>query len=228
MPACYGARPPAVGYTAARCVLHGVNDGLRQGLAGTEARSCHAVFGHIDSEYFLQNPGAAENVPHNVSTIRALSPLECGRVLADLGERPRRQMVRTFTLRLCYWNNLVLPWLTRWLLRRTAARRIDPYSLSSARTLSDCSSEQIQRPLLCDSKGCNGSLWKALQCSTMRRMRSDPLAMRGEVGAKSRLTLCIVFARLRRAPAVTVKSMMGQLVRARHQPPRGGQAREAA
>jgi uncharacterized protein len=101
-PACFMAWPAAVGYTAARCALRGLHEALCQDLVGTGVKSCHVVFGRIDSPYFQHNPGAAENMPRIASTIRTLSTYECGRLLAQLAESPRRQVVYPLMLRLYY------------------------------------------------------------------------------------------------------------------------------
>ncbi len=124
-PACYMAWPCAVGYTAARCALRGLHEALCQDLAGTGVQSCHIVFGKVDSGYFEHNPGAEANVPGIAKTIRTLSPVECGRVIADVATRPRRETIRPFMLRVYYWNNRVAPWLVGWLLRVTGAQRIE-------------------------------------------------------------------------------------------------------
>jgi len=56
-------------------------------------------------------------------TVRTLTVEECANVLADVAARPRSLVVHPFMLRLYYWNNLVAPWMTRWLLRVTGAQR---------------------------------------------------------------------------------------------------------
>lgn len=121
-PACYMPWPSAVGYTASRFALRGLHEALAQDLAGSGVRTCHVVFGRIDSEYFDHNPGAAERMPGIASTVRTLSVSECARVIADIAVRPRRLVVHPFMLRLYYWTHLVAPWLTGWLLRFTGAK----------------------------------------------------------------------------------------------------------
>jgi short-subunit dehydrogenase len=121
-PACFMPWPSAVGYTASRFALRGLHESLSQDLAGTGVTTCHVVFGRIDSEYFEHNAGVAERVPGIASTIRTLTVEECANVLADVAARPRALVVHPFMLRLYYWNNLIAPWLTRWLLRTTGAR----------------------------------------------------------------------------------------------------------
>jgi uncharacterized protein len=121
-PASYMPWPSAVAYTAARFALRGLHEALCQDLAGTGVRSCHVIFGRIDTEYFAHNPGVAERMPGVASTVRTLSAGECARILADVAERPRRQVVHPFMLRVYHWSHLAFPWLTRWLLRATGAR----------------------------------------------------------------------------------------------------------
>jgi len=122
-PACYMPWPSAVGYTASRFALRGLHEALCQDLAGSGVKTCHVVFGRIDSEYFAHNPGVAERVPGIAATIRTLAVDECASVLADVAAKPRKLVVYPFMLRVFYWSNLVAPWLTRWLLRVTGARR---------------------------------------------------------------------------------------------------------
>ena len=122
-PACVMAWPGAVGYTAARFALRGLHEALCQDLAGTGVRSCHIIFGRVDSSYFVNNPGAADHMPGIAAIIRTLSPEECGRVIARVAGHPRRQTLYPFMLKLFYWNTLILPGLTRWLVRITGAKR---------------------------------------------------------------------------------------------------------
>jgi len=122
-PACFMPWPSAVGYTGARFALRGLHEALRQDLAGTGVNSCHIVFGKIDTEYFAHNPGVEERMPGIASTIPTLNTTRCARVIADVAERPKRQVIQPFMLRLYYWNYLVTPWLTSFLLRTTGAKR---------------------------------------------------------------------------------------------------------
>jgi short-subunit dehydrogenase len=116
-PACFMPIPASVGYSSARFALRGLHEALCQDLAGTGVRSCHIVFGRIDSEYFLHNPGVLDRMPGIAATIRTLSSGECGRVIARLVERPRKQVVYPWMLSLFYWTHLIAPGVTAWLLR---------------------------------------------------------------------------------------------------------------
>ena len=115
--------PSAVGYTASRWALRGLHESLSQDLAGTGVRSCHLVFGRVDSPYFEHNPGVAESMPGIARTVRNLSTDECGRVIAQLAENPRREVLHPFMLRFFGWNYRVAPALVLWLLRLTGAKR---------------------------------------------------------------------------------------------------------
>ena len=115
--------PSCVGYSAARWALRGLHVSLRQDLAGTGVTSCHVVFGRVDSAYFDHNPGAAEKIPWISRTIRTLSTDECGRVVADLAEKPRSELLHPSMLRAYGWAFRLTPGLVLWLLRATGARR---------------------------------------------------------------------------------------------------------
>jgi len=115
--------PSAVGYTAARWALRGLHESLCQDLAGTGVRSCHVVFGRVNSSYFEHNPGVAANMPRIASTIRTLSTEECGRVIAKLADHPKRELLYPFMLRFYGWNYRVAPAIVLWLLRLTGSKR---------------------------------------------------------------------------------------------------------
>jgi NADP-dependent 3-hydroxy acid dehydrogenase YdfG len=122
-PACFMPWPSAVGYASARYALRGLHESLVQDLAGTKINSCHLVFGKIDSEYFTHNPGIEARMPGIAATIPTLSTQRCAEIIARVAEQPKRQAIYPFMLRLYYWGHLISPWLTRYLLKVTGARR---------------------------------------------------------------------------------------------------------
>jgi len=115
--------PSSVGYSAARWGLRGLHKALRQDLAGTGVRSCHVVFGAVDSPYFDHNQGTREKMPKIAKTIRTLSTDECGRLIAKLAKAPKREVLHPFMLKFYYWNYLVLPGVIMWVLRITGDKR---------------------------------------------------------------------------------------------------------
>ena len=122
-PVSFATWPACTGYAAARWALRGLHEALCDDLWRTGVHSCHVVFGRVSSAYFDHNPGTAEKVPGIARAIRTVSPEECAEVIARVRERPRRQVVYPFMLRLFYWNHQLLPWVMRWLTRQTGARR---------------------------------------------------------------------------------------------------------
>ncbi len=122
-PVSFATWPGCTGYAAARWALRGLHEALCDDLWQTDVHSCHVVFGRVASAYFDRNAGAFEKMPGIAKTVRTLSPEECARVILRVANRPRRQIVYPFTLRLYYWSHAINPWGTRFLLRRTGARR---------------------------------------------------------------------------------------------------------
>ena len=129
-PASLMTWPQSVGYAAARWALRGMHEALCDDLAGTGVRSCHVVFGKVSSEYFQRNPGAEAKIPGIGALIPTSTPEACARVIARTIRRPRRQVLHPWMLHLFNWTYRLLPWPTRWLVRRTGARRkaLPPYT----------------------------------------------------------------------------------------------------
>jgi short-subunit dehydrogenase len=123
-PAAFFPWPSSVGYTAARWALRGLHEALCQDLAGTGVRSCQVCFGEVTSSYFDRNPGTSAKIPGSAKLIRKSSTDECGRLIARLAARPRRDVFHPFMLRLFVWNNQISPMLVRWIARITGARRL--------------------------------------------------------------------------------------------------------
>ena len=118
--------PSCTGYAAARFALRGLHEALSQDLAGTGVRSCQVIFGEVSSDYWENNPGSRAYVPKISKTVPVMTPEACARVLLRVAERPRRQVVYPFMLRLYHWNYALAPWLVRWLLRLTGRKRSRP------------------------------------------------------------------------------------------------------
>jgi uncharacterized protein len=111
------------GYAAARWALRGMHESLCDDLYGTGVRSCHIIFGKVSSPYFDHNPNSEEKIPGIAKTIRTISTEECAKIIARAVRRPRRHIIHPFMLRMYYWNYMVFPWFTRWLLRYTGVKR---------------------------------------------------------------------------------------------------------
>jgi short-subunit dehydrogenase len=116
--------PASVGYAASRWALRGLHESLCQDLCGTGVRSCHIVFGRVDSSYFEHNGVVAADVPRIAATIRRLSKDECGRMIAELAEHPRRDVLYPFMLRFYSWLYRIAPTPVRWAVRHTGKRAL--------------------------------------------------------------------------------------------------------
>lgn len=65
-------------------------------------------------------------MPGIARTVRTLTPAECGKLIARVAQRPRRQVLHPFMLRLYGWSHALVPALPRWLLRVTGPKRRAP------------------------------------------------------------------------------------------------------
>lgn len=116
-PACMGAWPKSVGYTAARSALLGFHRALSQDLAGTGVESCHVIFGEIDTGYFETNGVTQGDLPALGKTIPTLSAEDCGLTIADLAITPRAYTVKPWALQPHLTIARFLPGLSAWALR---------------------------------------------------------------------------------------------------------------
>jgi NADP-dependent 3-hydroxy acid dehydrogenase YdfG len=121
-PAAFFPWPSSTGYAAARWALRGLHQALCQDLHGTDVSSCHLVLARVDSAYFDHNPDSVQHVPRLASTVRTLSADECGRLIARLAARPRRELLYPFMLRCYGWGHRLAPAMVSWLLRISGTR----------------------------------------------------------------------------------------------------------
>ena len=122
-PASLMTWPHSVGYAAARWALRGMHEALCDDLAGTGVHSCHVIFGKVSSAYFESNPESEAKIPGIGGMIPTSTPEACAEVIAAAIRRPRRMKLYPWLLWVFYWTYRLLPWPTRWLVRRTGARR---------------------------------------------------------------------------------------------------------
>ena len=116
-PACLVPWRSSVGYAAARAALQGFHEALAQDLVGTGVRSCHAIFGKIDSPYFDNNPGVLDKMPLLAKTVPTLTPTDCALQLVKLAEHPKHRIIFPRTLRIHAEFGRLFPGITRWLAR---------------------------------------------------------------------------------------------------------------
>ena len=122
-PAVITPWPRSAGYAASRWALRGLHEALSQDLAGTGVRSCHVVFGKVETSYFDNNPGAREALPGISRMIRTLTPEDCAEVILSVAERPRLEVIYPRMLAFMAFNARLFPRLSAWLVRRTSPSR---------------------------------------------------------------------------------------------------------
>jgi short-subunit dehydrogenase len=116
-PACLVPWQSSVGYAAARAALQGFHEALAQDLVGTGVRSCHAIFGKINSTYFDNNPGVIEKMPMIEKTVPTLTPEACAMQLTKLAKHPKHRIVFPWVLRIHTEFGRLFPSTSRWLAR---------------------------------------------------------------------------------------------------------------
>jgi len=122
-PASVAPWPGATGYTTSRWALRGLHEALRQDLAGTGVRSCHVLFGEVDSEYFDANPDTREHIPRVGRLIGVITPERAARTLVRVIARPRAQVFDPPMLAAMQVANRLSPRLVALLARRTGRQR---------------------------------------------------------------------------------------------------------
>lgn len=116
-PACRVTWPESVGYAAARHALEGFHEALSQDLHGTGVTSCHVILGEVASDYWQNNPGAAERMPAMNRLFTTLSPEESADILWRLSRAPRHTSIHPLSLRIALALGRPVPGLMRWLAR---------------------------------------------------------------------------------------------------------------
>jgi NADP-dependent 3-hydroxy acid dehydrogenase YdfG len=121
-PASISPWPGATAYTAARWALRGLNEALRQDLLGTGVSSSHVIFGEVSSPYFTTNAVARDQLPMLNRWVRAIRPEECARVLLDVIQRPRPEVIHPPVVRWLARGARIAPPLGRRLIAWGAPR----------------------------------------------------------------------------------------------------------
>lgn len=122
-PASIAPWPGATGYAIAHWALRGLHEALRQDLAGTGVVSCHVMFSEVASPYWDTNEGARERRPTLGRLLHVQSVVESAEVILRTIDRPRTEVLYPPMLRALAFLHRILPGPSRWLLRRTGARR---------------------------------------------------------------------------------------------------------
>jgi short-subunit dehydrogenase len=96
----------------------GFSESLRSELAGTGIVVTSAIFGTIDSPYWLHNPGSEERLPRASRRMRRLTVDDVAQAMADAIERDAADIVRPPVGRLLFLFEACAPGITRRIMRR--------------------------------------------------------------------------------------------------------------
>jgi short-subunit dehydrogenase len=107
------AWPGATAYIAAQWAMHGLTEGLRADLTGTNIRTMLVTFAKVTSSYWENNPGSEERLPQAQSMVRVLTPEEAAQAIVNGIKRDKQEIVAPFMLRFVFALNYLFPGMTR-------------------------------------------------------------------------------------------------------------------
>ena len=112
------------GYAASRFALRALHEGLRADLRGTGVKSCEAMFGEVESDYFDNNPGARERIPKIATKmIPKLTTDQVAELLVVAIRKEQAVFMRPFMLKIILLQLWLFPRMVRWLVHKTGWQR---------------------------------------------------------------------------------------------------------
>lgn len=112
------------GYAASRYALRAFNEGLRADLRGTGVKTCEAMFGEVESDYFTNNPGSIERIPKIAAAlIPKMSTQQVAEALAVAVRKESALFMRPFMLEVILVLLWMFPPVVRWLVVKTGWQR---------------------------------------------------------------------------------------------------------
>jgi short-subunit dehydrogenase len=115
--------PASAGYASARWALRGLTEGLRADLRGTTVGVTEIIPGEVSSEYFVNNPGSAENLPRIGRLLPTSTPAQVATKILHAVERDREQVIFPFMLRILAAHARLAPRLISRIVAATGAKR---------------------------------------------------------------------------------------------------------
>lgn len=103
------AWPGAAAYTAARWAMEGFTAALRADVYGSGIGVTLAMFGTVESPYWMHNPGSRERLPASAARQRALTVSEAAAAIVHGIERNQRVVLRPRVFRLLFLLNTLFP-----------------------------------------------------------------------------------------------------------------------
>ncbi|MGB7218543.1 MAG: SDR family NAD(P)-dependent oxidoreductase [Vicinamibacterales bacterium] len=103
------AWPGAAAYTAARWAMEGFTAALRADVYGSGVGVTLAMFGTVESPYWMHNPGSRERLPASAARQRALTVGEAAAAIVRGIEQNQRFVLRPRVFRLLFLLNTLFP-----------------------------------------------------------------------------------------------------------------------
>jgi short-subunit dehydrogenase len=114
--------PGATAYTAARCAVEALTNGLRLELSGSGIHVLLAMFATVRNEYWANNPGSRERLPTISAVVRSLTSDEVAAAIVAGIQQDRRLVLRPRLYYLILTFGALFPSLMEWLMRSTGWR----------------------------------------------------------------------------------------------------------
>jgi short-subunit dehydrogenase len=103
------AWPGAVAYSAARAAMEGFTNSLRADLNRSGITVTLAMFGTVDTPYWMHNPGSKERIPQQAARLPVLSPQRVASLIVSAIEKGSRTVVAPSAFRLLFVLNAMFP-----------------------------------------------------------------------------------------------------------------------
>lgn len=115
--------PAAGGYASARWALRGLTEGLRADLRGTGVGVTEIIPGEVTSQYFVNNPGSAANLPGIAKLLPRSSPDQVATKLVRAVALDKDELIFPLLLRLLANQARLAPRLVASVVAATGTRR---------------------------------------------------------------------------------------------------------
>lgn len=122
-PVSFMVWPGATGYAAARWALRGFAEGLRGDVRGSKINVTVVTAGETSSNYFVNNPGAAERLPKISRFIPTLTPRQVAKEILYSVQFNVDEITMPFALKLILGFQRFFPKTVTWLVRITGWKR---------------------------------------------------------------------------------------------------------
>lgn len=110
--------PGATAYMAARCAMWSFSESLRAELNGSGVGVTTAIFGTIDTQYWLHNPGSEQRLPQAGGGVKRLTAAAVAESLVDAIACEADEIVRPRIFRLLFLVNALAPRTTARVMSR--------------------------------------------------------------------------------------------------------------